>query len=57
MKLEDKELARKLVKLAIVLGIIMVLPHLGMYLLMLIPYAIISLPALLVLAIVWKFIK
>lgn len=57
MKLEDKELARRLVKLGIVIGFIMILPHLGMYMFMIIPYAILSLPALIVLAIIWRFIK
>ena len=59
MMLEDKDriLIRKLVKLGIVLGIIMLLPHLGIYLLLAVPYAIMALPALLVIGLIWKFIK
>ena len=59
MNLEDKDriLIRRLIKLGVILGTIMLLPHLGIYLLLAVPYAIMALPALLVIGIIWKFIK
>ena len=57
MNLEDKELARRLVKLVLALGMVFLLPHVGFYLLLVVPYAIMALPALVVIGIIWKFIK